>query len=130
MTLFDIKRDIEIENSGGFWCHGCLVGKPTDEQSDDPRYCSSCYDFLLSEAALIEKQKKPDWVPVPRVSESLPDKQNSVTKIPIHGNLQPQETDGIMLQKNKRGRPRKTEGESVTRMTEWRRRKEVRGVLL
>jgi len=127
MKLFDIKKDIEIENSGGFWCHGCLVGKTASDQSDDPRYCHGCFKFLSDEALLIEKHKKPGWVPVPSPSEPLPAIKNGVTKLPIHGNLHPQETGEVLLQKNKGGRPRKPEGEPISRMTKHRRAKQ--GVL-
>ena len=43
---FDIKRDIQIVNDGGFFCQGCLAGKPASEQSDDLRYCNGCYETL------------------------------------------------------------------------------------
>ena len=65
---FDIRRDREIINAGGFFCRVCLVGKPASEISPDPRYCSGCYDFLLKEAAMLPrtKRKRPEWIPSPK----------------------------------------------------------------
>lgn len=60
---FDIKRDIEIEKAGGFFCEACLVGKPMDDQSPDPRYCLSCYELLIKEAELDSSRRKKDWYP-------------------------------------------------------------------
>jgi len=62
---FDVKRDIAIEKAGGFWCHACLVSHPAAEQSADPRYCQGCYDFLLKEAEILPKTKRPAWIPKP-----------------------------------------------------------------
>ena len=65
---FSIKRDMETVRAGGFFCQGCLVGKPLDDQSSDPRYCLSCYEFLLDEAVLLSPNRgKPSWVPVPKI---------------------------------------------------------------
>jgi hypothetical protein len=61
---FDIKRDIEIEKVGGFWCHACLVSHPAIEQSPDPRYCQGCYQFLLAEAELDKSRRGCEWKPV------------------------------------------------------------------
>lgn len=61
---FDIKRDIEIEKAGGFWCHTCLVSHPETEQSPDPRYCQECCEFLLKEAEMLPpKSGRPQWIP-------------------------------------------------------------------
>jgi hypothetical protein len=72
----------------------------------------------------------------PNGAEKSPEKLEVVTKRPDKGisptnNIQNCET-GIMLQEKKRGRPRKQDGDPVSRMTQWRRRKEadVQGVLL
>ncbi len=51
-NYFDIKGDLEIINTGGFFCHACVVGKPTEEQSPDPRYCQGRYELLAKEAEL------------------------------------------------------------------------------
>ena len=51
--LFKIKRDIAIENIGGFFCQACLVGKTIDEMSPDRRYCQGCYKVLLNEAEML-----------------------------------------------------------------------------
>lgn len=60
---FDVKRDIEIEKAGGFFCHACLVGKPLDDISPDPSYCQGCYDFLLKEAEMLPANRRPRWIP-------------------------------------------------------------------
>ncbi len=60
---FDIRRDVEIINAGGFFCEACLVGKPAAEQSPDPRYCQDCYDLLLREAERLPGVKRPVWIP-------------------------------------------------------------------
>jgi len=57
MTIFDIKRDNETEQPGGFFCQVCLTGKPLDDQSHDPQYCLSCFEFLLNEKKLTEPPK-------------------------------------------------------------------------
>jgi len=63
---FDIKRDIAIEKAGGFWCEACLVSHPATKQSPDPRYCQCCYDFLVKEAEMLPKTKRPKWIPKPQ----------------------------------------------------------------
>ena len=60
---FNIKRDVEVTNAGGFFCEACLVGKPVAEQSSDPRYCQGCYAFLLNEAEILPLAKRPAWLP-------------------------------------------------------------------
>ena len=60
---FDIKRDKETINAGGFKCHACLVGKPAREKSLDERYCLNCYTFLVKEATLLPQGKRPAWIP-------------------------------------------------------------------
>jgi len=61
---FDIKRDIETVNAGGFFCQACVVGKPLDDISPDPRYCQGCYDVLVAEADMIVGHVKKDWAPL------------------------------------------------------------------
>jgi len=61
--IFDIKRDIEIVDAGGFSCYACLIGKPAIEQSPDPRYCQNCYELLMKEMAMLNPRDKPKWVP-------------------------------------------------------------------
>lgn len=75
---FDIKRDIEIEKAGGFWCHACLISHSATEQSPDPRYCQGCYDFLLKEAETLPKNKRPKWIPKP---EKTHEKQYHVSSV-------------------------------------------------
>ncbi len=62
------------------------------------------------------------------------DGKNGVTKLSVKGilpseKIQVQETE-VLLHENKGGRPRKSEGEAVSRMTTWRRGKELQGKLL
>lgn len=122
MMKFDIVRDLEIVNAGGFFCKACCVGKPTTEQSPDPRYCQGCYDYLLKEAEYLSAGKKPGWVPRQDAASRQPEPEKRVTKIiqvPLRG-------DGIMLHEKRRpGRPNKPDGEPVCRMTEYRRRKQA-----
>ena len=63
VPYFSIERDMEIVKNGGLFCIACLVGKPPKEASPDPRYCQSCYDFLLEEAALLTGTTRPKWIP-------------------------------------------------------------------
>ncbi len=60
MNYFDIKKDLEIEKNGGFFCQACLISK--DDKSPDPRYCELCYEVLLKEVELLVG-RKPTWVP-------------------------------------------------------------------
>ena len=63
---FDIVKDNEIVNAGGFFCQACVVGKPLDDISPDPRYCQGCYDVMVAEAELLTERgitKKPQWIP-------------------------------------------------------------------
>ena len=65
---FDIERDRQIINAGGFFCEACLVGKPADDMSPDPRYCQGCYEFFLKEAETLAasgNKHKPIWIPLP-----------------------------------------------------------------
>jgi len=141
MSYFDIKRDIEIEKAGGFFCHACVVGKTASEQSSDPRYCQSCYEVLKVEAEMQPTNRRAAWMPkiikkttgenvsretAPDATQTTPALQEAVAK--IEQPIIPPTTDKSALLKQ-RGRPRK-EGE-VSRATEWRRRKEAeQGVLL
>ncbi len=56
---FDSKRDMKYPR----WCEACLVGKEEDQMSPDPRYCQSCYEFLLEEARILSGTKRPNWIP-------------------------------------------------------------------
>ena len=62
MNNFGARQDSEIVNRGGFFCSGCLVSHPAEEQSPDPRYCQCAYRFLLEEAKTLNG-RKPSWVP-------------------------------------------------------------------
>ena len=73
MTYFDIGNDNSIITGGGFFCGACLVSKPAGEQSDDPRYCHSCFKFLIDEVELLNKKDKiPAWVPSVNATEINP----------------------------------------------------------
>ena len=56
---FAIKGDLEVINTIDFFCCACVVGKPADEQSSDPRYYYGCYELLLKEAELLPVSKCP-----------------------------------------------------------------------
>lgn len=60
---FDVKRNNEIIDDGGLFCHACLVGKREAEASPDPRYCQTCYVFLLKEAEMDSGRRGGDWKP-------------------------------------------------------------------
>ena len=76
---FDIKKDIEIEKAGGFFCSACLVGKPLDDISPDPRYCQGCYDVLLKEAELLPPKNRPSCLPKPPKGKKVEAEDNIVT---------------------------------------------------
>jgi len=59
-NYFDIERD----NLLPCFCQACLVGKPVDDMSPDPRYCQSCYDFLLKEAEIDSSRRQANWKPI------------------------------------------------------------------
>lgn len=77
--------------------------------------------------------------PAQKPPENLPDGEEVVTKPANKGitpaaDIQAQNPPEVLLQKNKGGRPRKPDGEPVSRMTDWRRKKDAarqgQGVLL
>lgn len=77
--IFDSQRDKEIISAGGFFCQACLVGKPADDQSRDPRYCLGCYEVLLQEAeALVASGNKhrPSWIPKKEKAEKSATKES------------------------------------------------------
>jgi hypothetical protein len=80
---FDIKRDMaQIRNGTHFMCHGCLVSRPFDDQSPDPRYCLSCYAVLMDEASRLPETKHPRWVP--KADKALSTAENKTEKaIPV-----------------------------------------------
>lgn len=129
----------ELKRAGThFFCHCCLVHRPLDDRSPDERYCQQCCEFLLKEAD-IQRIKRADWIPrtsgqdTPSDSGDTPQAGgDDVTKIADKGIIPTAEETGILLQRKGRGRPRKQDGEPVSRMTQWRRKreKEVQGVLL
>lgn len=74
--IVKIAETREVIKNGGFFCQACLVGKPLDDQSPDPRYCHFCYDFLRKEAEQITGRH--GWIPKPKGPEEiLPDAPQS-----------------------------------------------------
>lgn len=151
---FDIKRDRAVIETNGFFCQACLVGKPAGEQSPDKQYCQGCYDFLQDGEKAVEPSKD-YWTPdgtlfvhygkkygvtktgatvclggaetPPDGSRTAPASREVVSKIPDRGILPVEpiqaQDRGIMKQ---RGRPRKQDGEVVSRVTKWRRKQELK----
>lgn len=61
-AIFDAERDNQLIAAGThFWCEGCLIARPLDTRSPDPRYCQGCHDFLSEEASHLDR--KPSWTP-------------------------------------------------------------------
>ena len=118
---FSSARDRDVEAADGFWCRSCLISKEIGEQSQDQRYCSGCFEFLLNEAALLTSGKRPEWVPVgagepSSRAEALSTLEEVDAKLPINGILP------VAVMQHAGGRPRK-EGR-VHRTTTWRRQKQ------
>lgn len=85
--LFNANRDSELIAAGThFWCEGCLVARPIDDQSSDPRYCQLCHDFLGKEAQLLTGWRRPEWIPKPSQKQTLCAKNSEDKKrsIPNH----------------------------------------------
>jgi len=61
MDSFKTDRGSGVKNS--LFCRACLVNKPTGELSPDPRYCTSCFNFLLIEAEVLAGNRRPGWIP-------------------------------------------------------------------
>lgn len=97
---FNIKRDVEITNAGGFFCEACLVGKPVEEQSYDPRYCRGCYSFLLNEGELLPLGKRPAWMPKPQKACQRGEKsiQGAEGHIPIMSPIKAPEIEVDIIQ--------------------------------
>jgi len=60
---FNAARDSDVVGFVGFFCSACLVGKPLDDQSADPRYCLGCHEFLSDEARMLSGTKQLKWMP-------------------------------------------------------------------
>ena len=117
-SYFSAVRDREVIDNGGFYCEACLTGKKASDQSDDARFCRSCFKFLLDEAAILRKDRSnPHWVPVVKRVEDLPADKHHGAKLSHHTKTP------IGLMQHAIGRPKK-EGE-VHRTTEWRRKKQA-----
>jgi len=76
-NYFDIERD----NQFPCFCEACLVGKPLDDMSPDPRYCLNCFEFLTQEAELITG--RPKWIPKPQKHPKLGGKK--LVRVSQHG---------------------------------------------
>ena len=62
--LFDTTRDNKLIAQGShFFCNGCLVARPVESRSYDPRYCQRCCDFLEAEAITQPSSKSPQCQP-------------------------------------------------------------------
>lgn len=59
--LFSIAQDKRIIEDGGFFCEACIVAKPLDDQSKDPRLCFTCYEVLHGEGT-GETKSKDGWM--------------------------------------------------------------------
>lgn len=49
-----------------FFCQSCLVHKPMEGKSADPRYCQGCYDFLIEEVRVLDirgNKSRFGWIP-------------------------------------------------------------------
>jgi len=123
---FDIIKDNQIEDAGGFFCLACCVSKPGSELSPNKKYCVGCYNILKQEAILFSGSK-------PREPSSKPTRPAPVAKISgtkvKQGKSTPKKKPVIMKQKQRVGRPSKKG--KVTRVTKWRREKKLKqGALL
>ena len=78
---YGVKRDNEIINASGFFCHACLVDKAADEASLDPRYCQGCYEFLIKEAEMLPATKRPKWTPKPVRGEKAGRRQYQISRV-------------------------------------------------
>lgn len=75
---FDIKRDIEVINKGGFFCQACLVSKTGDEMSKrDTRYCLKCQPFIEEDYQLRGQR----YIPLPPEANLAP---NNTQPIQTH----------------------------------------------
>lgn len=88
-AMFDINRDKAVIGSGGFWCFGCLAGKPAAEASNDPRYCLGCYGCLKEDSVVSGRKRgsgsdeSPAGV-APKVTGASPDNDKGCHKV-AHG---------------------------------------------
>jgi len=86
---FDSRRDgILIAAGTHFFCGGHLSAVPIEDSSPDPRYCRSCYIFLLIEArALPPKARKPDWIPIKEKAVAKREAKNSADLTGVHAGI-------------------------------------------
>jgi hypothetical protein len=151
---FNIKLDNELIAKGThFWCKACVVAVPIDDQSHDTDYCHACYSIIQqakqqgepgrwtegSSLYVIGNQKfgtsktggvvcypveQPATVAIMPLTTTTAI-ETPVSKLPdkeiIRGES---EQDSFETGKHPGGRPRKT-GEDISRVTAWRREKEL-----
>ena len=91
---------IDSDKTFPFFCEACLMGKPTSEQSPDPRYCLSCFDFLLEEVERDTSRHERQWKPYTS-SEDTAHIPNHVRPIMSTPNRKISEVDSF----RPRGRP-------------------------
>jgi hypothetical protein len=88
---FDIKRDNKLIAAGThFWCEACLVARPIDNQSLDPRYCQGCYEVLVMEAEMLKETgtwRRPEWLPTASPDTKRGAKKDGDTPTPIPQNM-------------------------------------------
>lgn len=59
---FDTARDAALIKAGThFYCQSHLTARPVEEQSEDPRYCRGCCEFLRQEAEF--QHSGAEWAP-------------------------------------------------------------------
>lgn len=62
---FDVEHLIPGKDAEHFFCYAHLMDRLLSERSIDPRYCKTCYDFLVVEGEGFYKSgKTTDWLPL------------------------------------------------------------------
>lgn len=76
---FNSRRDKGVIAAGThFWCQGHLTARSVTDRSPDPRYCQSCYDFLLNEYQIMKMfghVKTFSWLPKAEQSPTATDSE-------------------------------------------------------
>jgi hypothetical protein len=105
MANNQLPLDLKAPNTD-FFCQACLEDRPLTEQSQDARYCNSCYEFLKAEAAQLPPGRHPAWLPKGVTTPQAPS-----TALPVvRQNPQPQKHTpaverGVLSTSNAKGRP-------------------------
>ena len=64
IVKFDTRQDNELIATGThFWCHACMVARPLDDVSPDPRYCQRCYESLAADGYFQRVKTHPRTAP-------------------------------------------------------------------